>query len=185
MPNPRRVRNDATRRERILDATLSVIANHGVQGTTHRRIAEAAQVPLGSVTYHFSSLQSIIEEAFVRLTLRMSDRYDQAMADASTLHEACEAVATLILGPDFTSPRDQKLIYELYAYASGNDRVTEATHRWLGRSRETLAKHFSQDACRAVDALIEGWLIHQTFEQVQIDHAVVTATVMAIAERLA
>ena len=44
-------RNDPARRQRIIDATLAVIADHGTAATTHRRIAETAQVPLGSVTY--------------------------------------------------------------------------------------------------------------------------------------
>ena len=46
-------RVDPNRRQRIIDACLDVIAERGVAGTSHRIVAEAADVPLGSMTYHF------------------------------------------------------------------------------------------------------------------------------------
>ena len=38
-------RHDPHRRSRIVDACLDVIAAHGVAGTSHRRVAAAADVP--------------------------------------------------------------------------------------------------------------------------------------------
>jgi len=49
-PTERRRRKDPGRRDRIIDACLEVIAEHGVAGTSHRRVAAAAGVPLGSMT---------------------------------------------------------------------------------------------------------------------------------------
>jgi DNA-binding transcriptional regulator YbjK len=60
-------RNDPSRRQRIVDATLQVVAMHGVAGTTHRRIAGEAGVPLGSVTYYFETLEQLISAAFLQL----------------------------------------------------------------------------------------------------------------------
>ena len=53
---PANPRYDPGRRERIIDACLDVIAEHGVAGTSHRRVAAAARVPLGSMTYHFDGM---------------------------------------------------------------------------------------------------------------------------------
>lgn len=39
---PANPRYDPGRRERIIDACLDVIAEHGVAGTSHRRVAAAA-----------------------------------------------------------------------------------------------------------------------------------------------
>ena len=47
MKQPSRRRYDPDRRNRIIEAALDVIEIHGVAGATHRRIAEAANVPLG------------------------------------------------------------------------------------------------------------------------------------------
>ena len=52
-----------------------MIAEHGVAGTTHRLIAAAADVPLGSLTYHFSSLEDLRAQAFQRHAEPMSVSY--------------------------------------------------------------------------------------------------------------
>jgi DNA-binding transcriptional regulator YbjK len=58
----RRARGERRRRE-LLQAALTVIDERGVQGTTHRAVAEAAGVPLATTTYYFSSIDHLLEEA--------------------------------------------------------------------------------------------------------------------------
>ena len=52
------------RRRAILAAAVRVIGEGGPDRVTHRRVAAAAGVPLGSTTYYFSSRDAIIREAF-------------------------------------------------------------------------------------------------------------------------
>ena len=59
-------RYDPERKSRIIEAAIDVIAEFGVAGTTHRRIAAAADVPLGSLTYHFTGLDDLLGQAFTR-----------------------------------------------------------------------------------------------------------------------
>jgi DNA-binding transcriptional regulator YbjK len=100
---PRR-RYDPGRRERLIEAALDVIAESGVAGTTHRRIAAAADV-LGS-------------------------------------------------------GRDLVLSYELYAAAVRNPALRHVTQGWMERSRRALERHFDPATARALDALIEGLVLH-------------------------
>jgi DNA-binding transcriptional regulator YbjK len=58
-----RPRGEKTR-QKILDATLTVIARNGVQGTTHRAIAREAGVQLSLTTYYFKDLNELISLAF-------------------------------------------------------------------------------------------------------------------------
>ncbi len=58
-----RPRGEKTR-NKILDATLTVIARDGVRGTTHRAIAKAAGVQLSLTTYYFKDLNELISLAF-------------------------------------------------------------------------------------------------------------------------
>ena len=58
-----RPRGEQTRR-RILDATLEVIAQEGVRGTTHRAIARQAGVQLSLTTYYFRDLNELLSLAF-------------------------------------------------------------------------------------------------------------------------
>ncbi|MEV6347513.1 TetR family transcriptional regulator [Actinoplanes sp. NPDC051851] len=181
MAGSRRVANDPLRKQRILDAALAVMTEHGVHGTTHRRIAERAGVPLGSLTYHFDSLQTIIEQAFEHLAETMSHHYRATLEAAPDRRAACAAVTDLICGAEYATPGDLTLINEMFAYSNHDEAVAEVGRRWLARSHASLALHFPEPACRAIDALIEGWSIHQAVEQKPLDRAMVLATVTAVA----
>lgn len=58
-----RPRGEKTR-QKILAATLRVIASEGVRGTTHRAIAKKAGVQLSLTTYYFKDLNELISLAF-------------------------------------------------------------------------------------------------------------------------
>lgn len=181
MPRSRRdVPNDPDRKNRILDATLEVIAEHGVYRTTLRRIAARAQVPLGSVTYHFTNLDDVLARAFARLVDHMSAQYRERLENAPSRAEAEAAVVELICGPTYAPKEQMVLLFEMYAYARHNDAVTALTRSWLHTSRESLAPHFSPNTAKALDVLIEGWPMHATFEKSPPEREVVAAAVHAI-----
>lgn len=58
-----RPRGEQTR-QKILEATLRVIARDGVRGTTHRAVAREADVQLSLTTYYFRDLNELISLAF-------------------------------------------------------------------------------------------------------------------------
>ncbi|GLY00523.1 MULTISPECIES: TetR family transcriptional regulator [Actinoplanes] len=184
MGGPRRVANDPLRKQRILDAAQAVIAEHGVHRTTHRRIAETAGVPLGSLTYHFGSLDDILEQAFLALAATMSEHYAAALSGAPDQQAACVAVTDLICGDEYATTRELTLIHEMYSYANHSEPVADACRQWMVRSRTSLSLHFPDRACRAIDALIEGWPIHRAFEREPLDRDLVLATITAVAERV-
>src|SRR5216683_6190819 len=51
------------RRERLIEVTIELVAREGIDAVTHRRVAELAQVPLGSTTYYFASREEMLVEA--------------------------------------------------------------------------------------------------------------------------
>lgn len=55
-----RTARGAERKQRIARAVIGVIAEHGIEGLTHRRVAAAADVPLGSTTYYFATLDDLL-----------------------------------------------------------------------------------------------------------------------------
>ena len=164
MPRRRRAANDPERRERIIEAALEVIADRGVHMTTHRHIAERAQVPLGSVTYYFDSLTQILEEAFRLLARTMSSQYHAALADALTLDQACSALTELVCGNTYATPRQMTALIEMYSYSAHNPAVATLTREWMDASRSSLSLHFPEPAIRTLDALIEGWTLHRFLE---------------------
>ena len=113
-------RYDPDRKSRIIDVTIDVIAEYGVAGTTHRRIAAAADVPLGSLTYHFSGLDDLLEQAFTRHAERMSPLYEAHFDGVRTRAEFVDAVTDLIHRDAGADHRDWAVAYELYLAALRN-----------------------------------------------------------------
>ncbi|WP_347344381.1 TetR family transcriptional regulator [Microbacterium sp.] len=157
-------RNDPDRRDRIIDACLDVIADVGVAGASHRKVAEAAGVPLGSMTYHFSGMDELLREAFGRFATSVSDRFVRRMDAVADAPAARRAVVDLILEDVLGDRRDLVLTHELYTLAARNDDFRSITAAWMARSRAALERHFDPETARMLDALIEGLTIHRALD---------------------
>ena len=155
-------RHDPDRKDRIVDAAIGVIAEHGVAGTTHRLIAAAADVPLGSLTYHFNGLEDLREQAFRRHAERMSVIYEAHFRGVETREQLVEAVTDLIDGDAGASGPDWAIAYELYLAALREPALREITESWMRTSRAVLERFVDPTTARGVDALIEGLVMHKT-----------------------
>ena len=61
------------RREALIDATLSLIAEHGIAGATVRAIAGQAEVTQGLIRHHFSSKDDLVLAAYEHHMRRMTE----------------------------------------------------------------------------------------------------------------
>jgi DNA-binding transcriptional regulator YbjK len=172
-------RHDPGRRDRLIDAAITVIAERGVAGTTHREIARVADVPLGSMTYHFASLDEVLAEAFTRHADSVARVFDQRMGAASDRRAAIDAVVTLVAADllGASAGRDLVLSVELYVAAARNPALKAVTQAWMARSRRALEQHFDPTTARELDALIEGLVLHSALSTdpmtpEQIRHAI-------------
>ena len=159
-------RHEPDRRNRLIDVTLDLIAEVGVAGISHRKIAARASVPLGSMTYHFDGMDQLLFEAFARFAETVSKQFEERLGAATTIDEARNAVISLI-HEDLTGPqsaRDAVLTFELYTLAAREPRFRPITREWMRRSRVELERHFDSDTARQLDALIEGLAIHRILD---------------------
>ncbi|WP_456786070.1 TetR/AcrR family transcriptional regulator [Cellulomonas sp. P5_C5] len=164
MTERRARRHDPDRRERILDACLHVIGEVGVAGASTRRIAAVADVPLGSITYHFTDVDELLRTAFERFAHRVSDRFEDYMSRAADVDEARRAVVELISVDVLVDPEELVLTHELYTLAARDPGYRRLTHEWMARSRDALERHFDPATARLLDALIEGLTIHRALD---------------------
>lgn len=178
-------RHDPDRRERIIDSCLDVIAEHGVAGTSHRRVAAAAGVPLGSMTYHFTGMDELLREAFGRFAREIASTFERRLSAASSPADARRAVVDLITEDVFGTERDVVLTHELYTLAARDERYRELTSEWMSRSRVELERHFDPLTARMLDALIEGLTIHRALDVVAHDPQVAREAVERIVGRTA
>lgn len=173
-------RSDPHRRDRIIDACLDVIAETGVAGASHRRIAAAANVPLGSMTYHFTGMDELLHEAFTRFANTVADQTDRRMMTATTPSEAHEAVIEVITRDVFGSQRELVLTHELYTLAARDPAFRGITHAWMMRSRTAFERWFDPATARMLDALVEGLTIHRALDRGLADDALTVEAVRRI-----
>ena len=170
-------RYDPQRRDRIIDACLDVIAERGVAGTTHRRVAEAAGVPLGSMTYHFDGMDDLLRAAFTRFSHSIADGFEARLGRDMTRAQAKDAVVDLIQQDVFAGHRELVLSHELYTLAARDRRYRELTSAWMARSRVVLERHFDSTTAQLLDALIEGVSIHSALDVTPTDRALIREAV--------
>lgn len=174
-------RTDPDRRNRLIAVTLDLIAESGVSGVSHRKIAAAADVPLGSMTYHFTGMDELLHEAFTRFAEHIAGSFQARLSAAGNPQEAVEAVVDLVHElSDPGSHRDQVLAYELYTLAAREPRYRAITSSWMRRSRQELQRHFDPRTTRQLDALIEGLALHRALDDDPFDRSLTEDAVRRI-----
>jgi DNA-binding transcriptional regulator YbjK len=181
LPVRRPRRHEPERRERLLMTTLDVLAEVGVAGASLRAIARAADVPLGSLTYHFGSQEELLIAAFTRYVETMAARFDEVMRAAT---DPADAVARLTehLVADLGRPsRDLVVAVELYGAAARRPGLRAVTEDWMARSRRSLERHFDPTRARQLDALVEGLLLHRALSTDPMDREQIRAALERVA----
>lgn len=173
-------RVDPERRERIIGAALDLIAEEGVAGTSHRKVAARAGVPLGSMTYHFTSMDELLREAFTRFSGEVVALFGERLGAAATPDEARAAVTSLIHELGKGGQRNLVLTHELYTLAARRPEFRELTRAWMRSSRDALERHFDPATARRLDALIEGMSLHQALDTEPHDRALTEEAVARI-----
>lgn len=178
MPTAHRTRrHDPGRAQRLVTATLDVIAELGVAGASHRVIARAADVPLGSTTYHFSSIDELLTAAFTQHADTVASRFEERMRAAPDRAAAVESLVEHLAGDLLGSTRDLVLTVELYVAAARRPDLRVVTQGWMLRSRQALERHVDPVTARELDALVEGLVLHSALSTdpmtaEQIRHAI-------------
>lgn len=152
------------RRRLILDTTLRLIADGGVDSVTHRRVAEAATIPLGSMTYYFESRDHLLREAF-----------DHYLAQATELQrkirdEPINSIPNLV---DYLVEltrrefEDQALLlaeYELTLFAARDAHVAASLHRWddmitsnIANALKSLGARDTKNSAQTILNMMRGY----------------------------
>lgn len=129
---------DPYRRDRIAVAAINVVAEHGVNGLTHRKVAAAAGVPLGSTTYHFATLDDLVaaalDKAAERSVAQLREWEESLAPDADLAAELAEFVLRSVS----EKRADTMAEYNLYALALHRPYLREAAVQWDNALAEIL-----------------------------------------------
>ena len=179
---PRRARrHDPDRKERIVESALAVLARDGVAGITHRAIGEAADVPLGSITYHFKTLDDIVQLAFRTHVDKLATRFENRLAACDSKSDLIECVALAITDDLAANPNELAVTFELYGDAVRRADTKRITQEWMERAEDALAHHFDRATARLIDVVVEGLMVHMSIAQQPISRDAVRALLITAA----
>ncbi|WP_320779778.1 TetR/AcrR family transcriptional regulator [Streptomyces sp. CRN 30] len=149
-------RYDPERRQRIIDAAIRVTGRKGIAGLSHRTVAAEADVPLGSTTYHFATL----DELLVAALRQANEGFAEVMAAHPALrdpHADLAAELARVLGEWLGGDRTGvELEYELYLAALRRPALRPVAAEWADGVAELLAHRTDPLTARALVALVDG-----------------------------
>ena len=175
----RQRRSEPGRRDRLLQVALEVIIARGVAGATYRLIAEAADVPLGSMTYHFTSRDELVLAAFERFAEESFSHLDSATS--AGVGDPVERLTQMVVSEFNDQPRERILLAEMYVLAFRDERYAALMRRWTERSQAAIERQLPGLNGRALNAVREGLTLQRYFFPGEVDADLVHATLSAVA----
>jgi len=151
---------DPERPLRISRAALDVVGERGVEGLTHRAVASAAGVPLGSTTYHFKTLDDLlvaaIQEAKRATDVELFEWSDALHRDGGDLPAALAAYVLDAL----TNHWGRTVVeIELYMAALRRPRLLELSREWDETLLSVLAQHTDPESAKILAMAVDGVLV--------------------------
>ncbi|MEU4499088.1 TetR family transcriptional regulator [Streptomyces sp. NBC_00210] len=149
-------RYDPERRQRIIDAAIRVVGSKGIAGLSHRSVAAEADVPLGSTTYHFASL----DELLVAALRQTNEGFAAAVRNSGALADPEADLAgelARLMGQWLAGERTGvELEYELYLAGLRRPALRPVAAEWCEGLAEPLARRTDPVTARALVALMDG-----------------------------
>ena len=175
----RQRRSEPGRRDRLLQVALEVIIARGVAGATYRLIAEAADVPLGSMTYHFTSRDELVLAAFERFAEESFSHLDSATS--AGVGDPVERLTQMVVSEFNDQPRERILLAEMYVLAFRDERYAALMRRWTERSQAAIERQLPGLNGRALNAVRNGLTLQRYCFPGEADADLVHATLSAVA----
>ncbi|GAB3440396.1 TetR family transcriptional regulator [Actinophytocola sediminis] len=171
----RRGPTDHDRRDRIARAAMLLIGERGIEGLTHRKVAAAAGVPLGSTTYHFATLDDLIAAVLDKAAERSVAglrAWEQSLAPDADL---AAALADFVFRSVTEKRADTMAEYNLYALALHRPRLREAAVAWDDALADVLCARTDPLTGQMLGILLCGLLMQAVLRDDLLDRAEIEA----------
>jgi len=165
------------RRLQLVDATIRVMAEHGVAAATTRRIAAEAGTTLATVHYCFESKQALLREVITTIVNQLTSPARREVPTGVELPILVRAMLEELWDIVESEPKRQQLTYELTQFALREPDLAELA-RWqyelyYAECRRTLQglaeatgsswtvpmEVLSRLLLTAIDGAVLGWLV--------------------------
>ena len=189
-------------RDRILAETIRALDEGGDRGVRVARVAQAAGVTQGMVTYHFETRDRLLAEAHAqRIAKTINDEVSGALADviaATSTEEFMSGVRRLtsaVLSPDRRTDRKKRLSALSYSlsddelHAAMRSEYTVTVDRFksvfdAGKSRGFIRSDLDSRAIATMVMSYSFGLVISDFDEHAPTNAALTSVIMAFVEGL-
>ena len=117
----------------ILDASVQVFGAGGSAGVTHRAVAKAAGVPLGSTTYYFRDRADLLAQTMAHAKAAEAVRLAAVLEGFSgepTVEAAADLLTEMFFDKTTADPLYDLALFEMFMEATRNPQVRAETQEW-------------------------------------------------------
>lgn len=157
--------NDPERRERIVTATMQLLEESGIGAVTARTVAARVGVPVGSVSYYFDSVRSLLLEASRRV-IHLRAMSLETLREGVTPETVLRRLAELIHHQLTTGRALTVVAYEMYVLGLRDDEFRVVSARSIHVLRERLLEYCSPDRATQLAATADGYQLESLFVEV-------------------
>ena len=150
---------DYERPRRIALAALEVVAENGVEGLTHRKVAAVAGIPLGSTTYHFATLDDLLAAAIVEAKKATDAELAAWAGKLGPDADLAQLIADYVLDA-LTQHWGRTVVeHELYMAALRRPQLRALSREWDEAFPAVLAGHVDAVTAQAVAMVVDGMYV--------------------------
>jgi DNA-binding transcriptional regulator YbjK len=162
--------------QQILEAAVQVFGSGGPNAVTHRAVASAAGVPLGSTTYYFKDRDDLMQQTMRHAIAVEAERLTaivEGFDGELTVDASVDLLTEMFFDKTIADPLYDLALFEMFLEATRNPSVRSMTREWTGmiarltdRVLPPTDPHLPRGvAVQIVAALIDGLMLEETSNQ--------------------
>ena len=151
-------RDPQGRRRAIAQAAAELLLFEGPKSVTHRSVAKKAQVPLGSTTQYFSSINELKRAGYDVISRGVERGYDELIAQSEKAKNDSEALAVCIY--DYvTNIEEVRADMVLSAAAIKDEELRALLERNHERYEASLKQYMSDNQAKMISVFTNGLML--------------------------
>lgn len=176
---PRAKRDPEGRKRAIVEAAAALLLEEGSERVTHRRVAERAEVPLGSTTQYFADIHDLKRAGYELISQGVMESYREYAEQMAAAHDDVEALARYTWGylADETQVRADMALYMAALKDPTLRELAQQGHRVF---IDTLSKVLPESQTLALDAFIDGLIAQKCLYAMEFDKAFLRKSISAL-----
>lgn len=166
-------------RLRLIDSTLEVVGQVGLENLTIRKVSDHAGVSVGLVHHHFENKSNLVYKTFVYLIRRVRDQLTAGRRGMADPVERMKFTADMCFSDEVMSPGAANVWPHMWSSSAHDEEVQRLCAAFSRRLRSNFTHDLRQAGCdrtmatlHAIQAmaLVHGlWIEHRVAATISID----------------